>query len=312
MHKPEVTSKLGIALENSPPGTYPKVRRVGADGAAAGVLEPEDVLLALDGMPLDVGTAAATEMLRSRTGVLMLTVRRLVPVGEDSSESESEGEGESDTEGESGDEPDEDWLRIKVALESLRVKAVARSDEGANAPLERATEETARLASALKEATFGGHQELLAKVVRKTEARCAKDKALAVEAATIAAARATEVRLTEAHALSLARALEAAAVQAKMEQQAAVALAIRMTEERGAEQLRLAVLDATSHTQSELGVSQEAVAASAATLAFREATASAGAALAAAMHLRNEQSARPVSAEEEADGAGHGNNLYFF
>jgi hypothetical protein len=309
MNKPGVNTKLGIALENSPPGTCPRVRRVGADGAAAGVLEPDDVIIELDGQPLDVGTAAATELLRSHVGTLVLTVRRAVTLGE---EDEIEFGREAGTiEGravEEEEEEGEDVRRIMAALAELRAKAMCKS-EGAQDTLENAAEETVRLATALQEATLGGHQELMALVVRKTQARCAKEKAIAVEAATAAAARATEVRLKGKHAREMKKALEAAAQQASIDQEAAVAAAVRETEERCAEQQRLAVLYATELTQSQLGMSADAVAASTATMAFREAADSAGAALAAAMRLHKEQAA-PTVAETEEEPAD--NNVYFF
>mmetsp|Transcript_5600 Transcript_5600/g.18690 ORF Transcript_5600/g.18690 Transcript_5600/m.18690 type:complete len:370 (+) Transcript_5600:64-1173(+) len=314
MNKQDVNTKLGIALENSPPGTCPKVRRVGADGAAAGVLEPDDVIIALDDQPLNVGTAAATDMLRTRVGTLILTVLRAVAQGEeDESESseegddvEEQGDPENDTEDE--EEDGEDWLRIKGALAELRAKAI-RDSEGAQDTLENAADETVRLAVALKEATVGGHQELMALVGRKTEARCAKEKALAVEAATAAVAKATEVRLKEKHEREVQEALKTAAQQARIDQDAAVEAAIRKTEDRCAEQQRLAVLYATSLTQSKLGVSPEAVAAAAATMAFQEAADSAGAALAAALRLQKEQ-ASPRAGEAEEEPAD--NNVYFF
>jgi hypothetical protein len=314
MNKPDANTKLGIALENSPPGTCPRVRRVGADGAAAGVLEPDDVIIALDDKPLNVGTAAATDLLRTRIGTLVLTVRRAVAqVQEDESRStakdgdvQERGDQENDTEDE--EEESEDWLRIKGALAELRIQAI-RDSAGAENTLDSAAKETVRLAAALKEATFGGHQELMAQVVRKTEARCAKEKALAVEAATVAVAKATEVRLKETHAREMREALKAAAQQASIDQDAAVADAIRKTEERCAEQQRLAVLYATTLTQSKLGVSPEAVAAAAATMAFQEAADSAGAALAAALRLQKEQAAPRAG---EADEEPADNNVYFF
>ena len=144
MLKKEADSKLGIALENSPPGTYLKVRKVGADGAAAGVLEPGDVIIALDGQPLDVGTAVATELLRSRKGTLVLTVRREMPAeGEeedDDDESESESAEESESEEEHvADAPDEEETRIREALQELRIKsAAAEADAASDSSLEAA------------------------------------------------------------------------------------------------------------------------------------------------------------------------------
>eukprot|EP00967_Tisochrysis_lutea_P092476 scaffold133345_cov37-Tisochrysis_lutea.AAC.1 len=340
-----MTTKLGIALENTPPGTCPRVRRVGPDGAAAGVLKPDDIIVALDGQPLNVGTAAATELLRNRVGTMVLTVQRVIPdaalettpskteAADEGQQAEGVGEGigsqevqcakekadepqgdqEEEEEDEEEDADDEDLQRIRAALAELRARATSEGEDKAGT-LEGVAEETVRLASALKEATTGGYQELMARAVRKTEAKLAKERILAVEAATVAAAKATEVRLKEAHKQELKMALESAAAKAASEKEAAVAEAIRETEERCAEQQRIAVMAATAHAQSALGVSPEDVAASAATMAFREASASAGAALAAALQLQKEHSSRPapkVDDEAAVDVAG-GNNLYFF
>ena len=302
LFKADVDAKLGVALENVPPGSYPRVRRVGDVGVAAGQLQTDDELMALGTKPLDVGTEAATELLRLATGALSLTVRR---------RQRSDDVGGLEAVVAEAEEEDEDDRRIKEALVALRSEA--RKSATTSASLEGVAEETACLADAIRDATMGGYRQLSLKTARRVEARCEVQKREALDAASVAAARATELRLREAFVAELEAALQEAQRQAEVERHTAVAAAIKETEERCAEEQRLAVQLATRQTQSTLGVSEEDVVASAATMAFREAAASAGAALEAAMQLcEKEKMARPKKPVISEVKASDKPDLFFF
>merc|ERR1712087_786647 len=132
--------------------------------------------------------------------------------------------------------------------------------------------------------------EQMARTSAMMEERFAAELRAAVEAATIAGSKATEARLIIEHERQMKQAIDQGVKQAKEAQDAAVTEAIRRTEERCSEAQRVAVQAATQSVQRQMGQPEEAVAESAAALAFQEAAASAGAALEAALHLQNEQS----------------------
>ena len=164
---------------------------------------------------------------------------------------------------------------------------------GPDASIDQHVQDTERLVQALT-AAVGAHEPLMAKAVALTEERCTAEKRAAVEAATRAAIQTTELRCAHERRIAVEQAVMEAAQAAKVAQEAAVAEAIRLTEERLAAEAARAAQDATITTARTLGITEDDVLTNMTASNFEQATASAGAALAAVSSLlQNERVSSP-------------------
>ena len=153
-----------------------------------------------------------------------------------------------------------------------------------SASLESHMEDTEKLLAAFQ-AAVKGHEPLISKAVEMTEEKCAQQKAVAVEAATLAAVQATEMRMEGVLRDAVAEAVAEARFAAQEAQQVAVSAAVQLAEERAAEQQRVAVQAVTLEHQRNMGKGDDELAAEKAASNFQLAAASAGHALAAASRL---------------------------